>query len=97
MSVTDISKAREARNPQRTGIARCIGCKHEWVATAPVGAPYVDCPECEAKMGRFIAPALLQPDEARVQCSLCGSQLFMVTAQLVLHCVSCGNDVELRQ
>lgn len=91
--VTSLQKVREERNPHMTGVALCCACKHEWVATAPVGATFLDCPSCGTHKGRMVHPSLLEPGTDRLECR-CGCQMFSVSkGQLV--CVNCATKTPL--
>jgi len=51
--IIDLAARREANSPHRAGEARCLNCKHEWAAVAPVGAVTLQCPKCETFQGLF--------------------------------------------
>jgi Zn finger protein HypA/HybF involved in hydrogenase expression len=51
-NIVDFAAAKSARTPHATGDAKCLDCKHEWVATAPVGVVRLDCPECGSTRGQ---------------------------------------------
>lgn len=90
MSVVDLNKARIERNPHIAGVAECIGCQHQWVATVPasIKTHWLECPECHAPKGRFVAPVLLGEGIERKECS-CGCQAFSVTRSELI-CMNCG-------
>lgn len=41
----------DERRPHKVDIVRCLQCKHEWVAVAPVTTEYTcyECPVCRCK------------------------------------------------
>lgn len=73
--------------PHNSGPAKCLACKREWVATAPVGAVELECPGCGCMTGTFAGlchTAFLQP-----QCD-CGSMLFAIDVHSP-YCIRCGS------
>ena len=87
--VVDLKKAREEREPHMTGKARCLACRHEWIAVAPIGTVELECPSdgCGLPKGRFVA--LCEPDHgARWVCD-CGNDLFWLT-RAGMFCQNCG-------
>ena len=85
-NVVDFASAKEAREPHNTGKARCIDCKHEWVAVAPVGTVWLICPACVLERGRFIYQH--QREGAHWTCH-CNNDLFYVTPE-GCYCPNCG-------
>ena len=47
MAVIDFTKAKAELDPHISGDARCLACKHEWVAVAPIGTIWLECPACK--------------------------------------------------
>lgn len=86
MSVINLQAARQEREPHSSGKARCLACKHEWVAVAPVGAVWIECPSCTLTRGGFIAPHWR--DEHHWTCN-CGCDLFHATPE-GFYCPNCG-------
>lgn len=79
--------------PHLSGAARCLACKHEWVAVAPAG-PYgyagdLECPGCGVCRGQFKWPFQGPPSEEIWTCGDCDGQLFMITKPGT-RCVGCG-------
>lgn len=72
--------------PHIGGEARCLTCKHEWVAVAPAGTSQLECPECEAEMGVFKYP--VRPKGEVWECG-CGSDLFHILPA-GCQCYKCG-------
>jgi hypothetical protein len=75
-----------SRQPHLSGPARCLKCKHEWVAVAEVGTVTLTCPSCDLDFGVYQAAPV--PDLAW-QCN-CGCQLFylMPDGHMCAHCGS---------
>ena len=69
-----------------TGPAVCLDCKHEWVAVAPVGTVYLECPKCGTEKGRSKYP--IQYSGLEWQCQ-CGNNLFHITPD-GCYCPCCG-------
>jgi hypothetical protein len=87
MPVIDFNQAREKRTPHSTGDARRLQCGHEWLATAPAGEVWLECPACKILRGAFIGPSY--PIDGQVwQCN-CGNQLFLLTHDGPM-CPQCG-------
>jgi hypothetical protein len=86
MAVIDLKQAKEKREPHLSGKARCIACNHEWVATAPVGTIWMECPKCTLERGRYVAQ--VQRDDLHWHCK-CGNDLFYSTPDGI-YCPNCG-------
>ena len=86
MTVIDLAKKKEERQAHSTGRARCLDCKHEWIAVAPVGVTWMECPKCSLERGRFIFAHLIE--KPRWECN-CGNDLFYATAD-GMYCPNCG-------
>ena len=82
----DLSDARRARNPHLEGAARCLDCKHEWAAVAPVGTRWMECPSCSLIRGRFIGEHRREGDHWHCTCA---NELFYVTPD-GYYCPNCG-------
>lgn len=76
----------EADEPAMTGQARCLDCRHEWTAVAPIGARWLECPACGLGKGQFVKP--IYPDE--VWTCACGNDLF-VLGRNNIFCPVCGS------
>ena len=81
-----LSKVRENRVPHSSGKARCLACKHEWVAVAPTGVTWMECPACSLERGRFVAQH--EREEPHWMCN-CGNNLFYVVKD-GYYCPNCG-------
>lgn len=79
-------RPREKQDPHITGDARCISCEYEWVAVAPVGAVWLECPACGSRKGlmRFAC----ERDGLQWTCG-CDNTLFHVTPDGI-YCPNCG-------
>jgi predicted RNA-binding Zn-ribbon protein involved in translation (DUF1610 family) len=69
------------------GVAKCMSCSHEWVATGPIGNVWFECPECGAEKGYLLGP--VQRPMETWECA-CGNPLFYVTRE-GLYCPHCGS------
>ena len=87
MDIIDMAAERLKREEHVAGDARCLACKHEWAAVAPVGATWLECPECALQRGRLIGQ--YERDHPHWECA-CGCDLFCVTAAGT-YCPNCGN------
>lgn len=66
--------SKPEKDPHGVGNAICIGCKHEWIAVAPVGMTRFECPECHTIKGTWkfeFAPAV----GALMRICSCGNDL----------------------
>lgn len=88
-NIVDLQKAREEREPHMQGRARCLGCKYEWQAVAPLGTVTLECPHCELPQGRFMN---LVEDEGMHWTCNCGNQYFSITPQRT-YCTVCGDTI----
>jgi hypothetical protein len=84
----DLAAEREAREPHLSGSACCIACAHSWVAVAPVGTTWLECPSCGTHKGLFTG-ACCPPDGGEIWTCNCGSEVFYITPRAV-HCYNCG-------
>lgn len=87
MNVIDLQRFKDEREPHNVGAARCLDCKHDWNAVAPVGVPWLQCPNCQAMKGRFMGPHLKLGKELW-HCN-CGNDLFQITRD-GCYCPNCG-------
>ena len=87
--IVDLSKAREEREPHMQGKVRCLGCKNEWQAVAPIGTVYLECPECQLLQGRFMS---LVEDEGPHWTCACENQFFAITPKRT-YCIVCGETI----
>ncbi len=76
----------DSHRPHNTGPAICIVCRHEWVAVAPAGTIWFECPGCGVHQGRFLGPC--QRSGLHWTCN-CGSDVFHLTPRGP-YCPHCG-------
>lgn len=92
-NIVDFAAAKSARTPHATGDAKCLDCKHKWVATAPVGVVRLDCPECGSTRGQFKYEHNCADGDSVFECN-CGNSLFKrilrKSGRLHWLCIGCG-------
>ncbi len=71
-----------------SGQACCTACNHEWVATAPLGTLWLECPSCKTERGIFKF-TFLRAGVEHWTCN-CGNQLFYITRDGA-YCPACGD------
>lgn len=77
-----------------SGEALCIGCRHKWVAVAPVGTWQLECPSCGAMKGVFRLPVGAQEGDLYFSCA-CGCEALTAykrEGKFWIRCMSCGED-----
>jgi len=84
--VVSLADKRAERTPHLSGEAKCMLCSKEWVAVAPVGTPWLECPECHAVKGYM--KFNVQRTKSEWVCN-CGNDLFRVTPD-GYYCPNCG-------
>lgn len=89
-SVIDLAQARIARSPHLSGDAKCLACGHQWVAVAPVGTVWLECPACSLERGRYVAQ--VERPGPHWHCG-CGNDLFRVTPDGP-YCPNCGAELD---
>lgn len=87
-NIVDLAAEREERTPHLSGNAFCMFCNHEWIAVAPVGTTWLECPGCHGHKGQFKFE--FEPPEREVWACCCGNQLFNVTRKGIF-CPMCGH------
>lgn len=85
-NIIDLASAKAKRDPHLSGRAICLSCRNEWVAVAPVGSVWLDCPECGLQRGRFMAQCEV---ETKHWFCNCGNDLFHATPE-GFYCPNCG-------
>lgn len=83
-NVTPINKPKEISVLRN--LAKCMSCKHEWQAEAPLGTVWLDCPACTLNCGRFIGTVSYEGDHWHCNC---GNNLFYITPTKT-YCPCCG-------
>jgi Zn finger protein HypA/HybF involved in hydrogenase expression len=86
--IIPLQQAKEEREPHLSGKARCLACKHEWIAVAPMGVTWLECPACSLERGRYVAQ--VKKEVPHWHCD-CGNNLFYVTEN-GYYCPNCGLD-----
>jgi hypothetical protein len=69
-----------------TGKAKCLSCKHEWMAEVPTGIEWLECPECSLMKGKFI---YINGREDPHWVCICENDLFKINTEGV-YCPNCG-------
>lgn len=78
----------EEYRPHLSGQAKCLHCKHEWLAVSPVGVyAGLECPECHLVKG--IRAGLVYPSEMMFTC-FCGCYVFSICRDRGPMCLNCG-------
>jgi hypothetical protein len=85
--IVSLAQYKEENTPHLSGPARCLACNHEWVAVAPVGTDFMECPACRTMKGVFYSPVLYGSD---VWVCHCGSDLFRIHPEKGIYCPVCG-------
>lgn len=84
--VIDFPSRRKAKEPHREGKARCLNCKHEWEAVAPVGICSLECPNCLTTQGVF--KGISATEFKQFQC-VCGEFYYFIDEH-GSYCAHCG-------
>lgn len=85
-------KPRE--EPHLSGEALCLDCRKRWVAVAPVGQRWLECPDCMTRKGLFVAPVGAEEGDSLFVCK-CGSEAltaYFHVGHFRLRCMACGID-----
>lgn len=88
-NVVSLAERRAADTPHLAGQARCLACRHDWIAVAPVGVVWLECPSCGGHRGFFGGPCEPAEGEERWECGTCGCQVFYI-GPTVTRCCGCG-------
>ena len=92
--IVSLAQVREENAPHLGGEALCIGCRHTWVAVAPVGVWQLECPSCGADKGIFRYPVGAGAGDSYFRCT-CGCEALTAyyhAGRFNLKCMSCGNE-----
>ncbi len=89
-NVISLFQNNEDNDPQLSGTAHCITCKHKWVAAAPAGTVWLECPSCGSIKGLFDGPCS-PPENAAIWQCYCTSRILYATPNAV-HCYNCGAE-----
>ena len=82
-NVVDINK-NKPKEEFLNGKAKCLKCKHEWQAAAPIGTIWLCCPKCDGE-ARYLYPVT---ENKYWQCN-CDNFLFVLTPTGTM-CAVCG-------
>lgn len=85
--VVDFAAKKLEQSPHSSGEAICLDCKHKWVAVAPTGVQWMECPKCSLVRGRFVYQH--SREEPHWTCN-CGNDLFHATKD-GMYCPNCGD------
>lgn len=85
--VVSLDERRQEKNPHRSGPARCMNCKHEWEAVAPIGVTALECPKCLTSHGLYKGMSMTEFDQW--QCK-CGERMFFIDVHGP-YCAHCGH------
>jgi hypothetical protein len=75
--------------PHLSGPVRCLNCKHEWIAIAPMGTfAELECPECGFLKGIYVGLFDVEDGVERFLCN-CGCDCFLIMVGQ-FQCIQCG-------
>lgn len=96
-NVVDLSEYRKRREHNEDGTegwvsgpAHCLQCDYTWVAVAPVGLRWLQCPDCKSEKGHF--EGKVNRGELDWVCK-CGNDLFRICEDGA-YCTVCGTLVD---
>jgi len=89
--VIDLAARKLAKSPHRSGPARCLNCKHTWVAVAPVATWQLECPQCGTFQGLFDGLSSTEGDQFLCNC---GELVFFIDRRGP-YCCHCGARPDL--
>lgn len=78
--------------PHLQGQARCLACRHEWQAVAPIGTFDLECPSCGLMRGAWTFPVVAPAGTVVWRCR-CGCEHMFVTPVNVM-CAGCGQEAD---
>lgn len=90
-NIVDLQAKRDAKSPHRAGEARCLNCKHNWAAVAPIGTTSLQCPKCETFQGLFVGISVTEYKQFQCQC---GEYVFFID-EYSPYCAHCGERPKL--
>ena len=96
--VVSLAAHREEQGQHGTGVARCLACKHEWSAVAPIGTVALTCPGCGSGKGMFKYAYSPEVGETCFSCLICTSQHFYFVQQnnaVHITCAGCGSPMSI--
>lgn len=94
MSIVDLDKYKKDRTPHRTGMVKCLQCKHEWKAVAPEEVYEFECPGCGLERGAWCNHQPVMQGDLVYTCSTCGGDYYVICKSPdhgIYHmCATCG-------
>ena len=85
-AIIKLKEYKEENTPHLSGEARCIACKHEWVAVCPTSVAFFECPNCGLHKGSMKFEVIR--DGPHWKCN-CGNDLFFMMPS-GMYCPVCG-------
>lgn len=92
--IVSLAKFKEENSPHWAGAAKCVSCKHEWVAVAPLGTEWIECPECGLERGHAYHAFGAEAGDSLFQCN-CGCEALTAyyrAGRFRFQCMNCGVD-----
>ena len=86
--VIPFTQKEDGADAHLTGQGFCLHCHHDWVAVAPLGTVWLECPECGTNKATFREHVELTGEPAWT-CK-CDNQLFTVHKNGIF-CPNCGS------
>lgn len=96
MNVVSLEEKRREREPHASGTAKCMACKYEWEAVAPLGTYILTCPSCETKKGMWKYPFGAPVGSRYLSCVVCGAEhqyTYILRGARYVRCAGCGADM----
>lgn len=90
--MSNVIEFKPKGEPHLSGEAVCIGCRHAWEATAPVGTDNLECPSCGSMKGLFRYPVSADVGDSLFVCQ-CGCEALTAyyrKGQFRIQCMNCG-------
>tara|TARA_Y100000815_G_C13263217_1_gene470132 strand:- start:118 stop:429 length:312 start_codon:yes stop_codon:yes gene_type:complete len=94
-NVVSLATAREERSAHVCGTAKCLQCRHEWEAVAPVGTIDLECPECSLPRGIWKYNFGPMEGDQMLVCD-CGNDAlsaYLRHGKMCVKCMACGTDL----
>lgn len=86
-----VALAEYSKTGWNSGEAHCLTCKHRWVAQAPSGTEWLECPACSSTKGVYRHPCAPEVGQDWYT-HHCGGHVFYATPDN-LRCYNCGGPV----
>jgi predicted RNA-binding Zn-ribbon protein involved in translation (DUF1610 family) len=81
----DVAEDTEYQN----GPVRCMACRHEWHARAPVGVWQFECPSCGCDKGVWAGFVDVAEGDSFWRCD-CGGDIYRISSEGTF-CIICGS------